>query len=85
MISIITPKKIEGEIHYYEVKDKDPKKHDLLVLKATGPKDIWPCHLSIHIGHDKVLMQTSKKKSGLVDYKPIVEKNLLMIFRPNFV
>jgi proteasome lid subunit RPN8/RPN11 len=81
-------KKVIERIKYFNfslIKDKSPKQHDLLVLKATGPKDIWPCHLSIHVGHDKVLMQTSKRKSGLVDYKPVVEKNLLMIFRPNFI
>ena len=84
----INIKKVIERIKYFNfslVKNKEPKEHDLLVLKAVGPKDIWPCHLSIHVGYGKVLLQTSKKKSGLVDYKPIVEKNLLMIFRPNFV
>jgi proteasome lid subunit RPN8/RPN11 len=84
----INIKKVIERIKYFDfslVKDKTPKEDDLLVLKDTGPKDIWPCHLSIYVGHDKVLMQTSKRKSGLVDYKPILEKNLLMIFRPNFI
>ena len=84
----INIKKVIERIKYFNfslVKNEEPKEHDLLVLKAVGPKDIWPCHLSIHVGHDKVLMQTNKRKSGLIDYEPVVKKNLLMIFRPNFV
>ena len=79
-----SPSNVEPEIAENK-KNEEPKEHDLLVLKAVGPKDIWPCHLSIHVGHDKVLMQTNKRKSGLIDYEPVVKKNLLMIFRPNFV
>jgi proteasome lid subunit RPN8/RPN11 len=84
----INIKKVIERIKYFDftlVKDMKPKEHDLLVLKASGPKDIWPCHLSIHVGHNRVLMQTSRRKSGLIDYEPVVRKNLLMIFRPNFV
>ena len=81
-------KRVIERIKYFNfslIKDKTPQEHDLLVLKATGPKDVWPCHLSIHVGHGKVLMQTPTRDSGLIDYEPVIRKNLLMIFRPNFV
>ena len=84
-------KKVINRLEYFGfslLEGEPPKAHDLIVTKARKheiARLVFPCHLCIHVGHGKVLIQTATRKSGIVDYEPVIKKNLLMILRPNFV
>jgi len=80
-------KKVINRVKYFDfslLKRQPPKEHDLIILKACKD-DSWHCHLAIHVGHGSVLLQSTKKKSGVVDYEAVIKKNVLMLFRPNFI